>query len=34
MSFYIWLSDNNGLKVVEALKHAGVTYRVMADDLG
>jgi len=37
LSFYIWLSDNNGLKVVEALKRAvarGVTCRVMADDLG
>ena len=35
--FYIWLPDNNGLKVVEALKRAaarGVTCRVMADDLG
>ena len=35
--FYIWLSDNNGLKVVEALKRAagrGVRCRVMADDLG
>jgi len=37
LSFYIWLSDNNGLKVVEALKRAaarGVTCRVMADDIG
>ncbi|GBQ41339.1 cardiolipin synthase [Komagataeibacter europaeus] len=37
ISFYIWLSDNNGMKVVEALKRAagrGVTCRVMADDLG
>jgi cardiolipin synthase A/B len=35
--FYIWLPDNNGTKVVEALKRAaarGVTCRVMADDLG
>ena len=35
--FYIWLPDNNGLKVVEALKRAGsrgVTCRVMADGLG
>ena len=35
--FYIWLSDTNGLKVVEALKRAaarGVTCRVMADGLG
>ena len=35
--FYIWLGDNNGLKVVEALKRAaarGVTCRAMADDLG
>ena len=37
LSFYIWLSDNNGLKVVEALKRAaarGVICRVMADDVG
>ena len=37
MSFYIWLLDNNGLKVVESLKRAaarGVTCRVMADDIG
>jgi cardiolipin synthase A/B len=37
MLFYIWLPDNNGSKVVEALKRAagrGVTCRVMADDLG
>jgi len=37
LSFYIWLADNNGLKVVEALKRAaarGVACRVMADDLG
>jgi len=35
--FYIWLTDNNGLKVVEAVKRAagrGVCCRVMADDLG
>jgi len=35
--FYIWLSDYNGTKIVEALKRAakrGVTCRVMADDLG
>ena len=35
--FYIWLPDNNGLKVVEALKRAagrGVNCRAMADDLG
>ncbi|WP_297341593.1 phospholipase D-like domain-containing protein [Pseudophaeobacter sp.] len=35
--FYIWLEDNNGLKVVEALKRAaarGVVVRAMADDLG
>ena len=35
--FYIWLPDNNGLKVVEALQRAAarkVTCRVMADGLG
>ncbi|MEA3548816.1 MAG: cardiolipin synthase [Thermodesulfobacteriota bacterium] len=35
--FYIWLTDKNGCKVVEALKRAaarGVTCRAMADDLG
>jgi len=35
--FYIWLTDHNGCKVVEALKRAaarGVTCRAMADDLG
>lgn len=35
--FYIWLPDNNGMKMVEALKRAasrGVTCRAMADDLG
>lgn len=37
LTFYIWLTDNNGLKVVEALKRAaarGVTCRAMADGLG
>lgn len=35
--FYIWLTDSNGCKIVEALKRAagrGVTCRAMADDLG
>jgi cardiolipin synthase len=35
--FYIWLPDNNGLKVAEALKRAAarnVSCRVMADGLG
>ncbi len=35
--FYIWLPDNNGMKVVEALERAalrGVKCRAMADDLG
>src|ERR1044071_8311678 len=35
--FYIWLPDNNGLKVVDALKRAAtrhVACRVMADGLG
>lgn len=35
--FYIWLVDNNGLKIVAALKRAsarGVTCRVIVDDLG
>ena len=35
--FYIWLPDNNGLRVVEALKRAaarGVTCRAMADGIG
>lgn len=35
--FYIWLTDNSGLKVVEALKRAasrGVTCRVIADSMG
>jgi cardiolipin synthase len=37
LTFYIWLPDNNGLKVVEALKRAAsrkVTCRAMADALG
>ena len=37
LSFYIWLTDNNGLEMVEALKRAarrGVTCRALADDLG
>lgn len=37
VSFYIWLTDNNGVKVVEALKRAagrGVTCRVIADGVG
>jgi cardiolipin synthase len=35
--FYIWLTDNNGCKIVEALKRAaarGVQCRAMADGLG
>jgi cardiolipin synthase len=35
--FYIWLPDNNGLKVVEALKRAagrGIACRALADDQG
>ncbi len=35
--FYIWLPDNNGTKMVEALKRAasrGVNCRAMADNLG
>ncbi len=35
--FYIWLPDNNGRKIVEALKRAatrGVKCRALADDLG
>ena len=35
--FYIWLADNNGLKVVQALQRAatrGVVCRAMADGLG
>ena len=37
LTFYIWLPDNNGLKMVEALKRAAarkVTCRAMADGLG
>ncbi len=37
LMFYIWLTDTNGMKVVEALKRAasrGVTCRAMVDDLG
>ena len=37
LSMYIWLMDNNGLKVVDALKRAasrGITCRAMADSLG
>lgn len=37
VSFYIWLADNNGLKVVAALQRAagrGVACRAMADALG
>ncbi|MGI9515691.1 MAG: phospholipase D-like domain-containing protein, partial [Pirellulaceae bacterium] len=37
LTFYIWLTDNNGMKMVEALKRAaarGVKCRAMADDLG
>ena len=35
--FYIWLADNNGRKIIDALNRAaarGVTCRAMADDLG
>ena len=35
--FYIWLTDNNGLKIAEALQRAaarGVTCRAIADGLG
>jgi hypothetical protein len=35
--FYIWLPDNNGCKIADALMRAaqrGVTCRAMADDLG
>ena len=35
--FYIWLTDNSGLRMVEAVERAarrGVTCRVMVDDLG
>jgi len=37
LAFYIWLTDNNGLKMVEALKRAaarGVICRALADGLG
>lgn len=37
ISFYIWLADRNGIKVVEALARAaarGVTCRVLADGVG
>ena len=37
LTFYIWLADHNGLKMVEALKRAAarnVTCRAMADALG
>ena len=37
LAFYIWLTDRNGMKMVEALKSAaarGVKCRAMADDLG
>ncbi|MGH8117500.1 MAG: phospholipase D-like domain-containing protein, partial [Rhodanobacteraceae bacterium] len=37
VSFYIWLADRNGVKVVEALERAatrGVTCRVLADGVG
>lgn len=37
LTFYIWLPDNNGMKVVEALKRAAarkVACRAMADALG
>lgn len=37
ISFYIWLADNNGIKVVQALERAaqrGVTCRVIADGIG
>lgn len=37
ISFYIWLADSNGLKVVEALRRAaqrGVVCRVIADGIG
>lgn len=37
LNFYIWLADNNGLKVLNALKRAaarGVHCRAMADALG
>src|SRR5690606_36308448 len=37
MIFYIWLADNNGRKVVDAVMRAaqrGVTCRVIVDDVG
>ena len=37
LSFYIWLADRNGLKVIAALKRAtarGIVCRAIADDLG
>ena len=37
LTFYIWLTDNNGCKMVDALKRAaerGITCRAMADGLG
>ena len=37
LSFYIWLGDGNGTKVVEAVCHAarrGVTCRIVADAIG
>ena len=37
LNFYIWLTDNNGTKMIEALKRAaarGVVCRAMADGLG
>ena len=37
LMFYIWLADNNGIKVIDALKRAArraVTCRAMADGLG
>ncbi|WP_172118964.1 cardiolipin synthase [Halomonas hibernica] len=37
ISFYIWLTDNNGLKIVEAVKRAaerGVTCRIIVDGIG
>ena len=37
LMFYIWLPDNNGCKIVEALNRAaarGINCRAMADDMG
>ncbi|MEP2505857.1 MAG: cardiolipin synthase [Paracoccaceae bacterium] len=37
VNFYIWLADNNGKKMIEALKRAakrGVTCRALVDDIG